>query len=264
MSRVPSPPIHHLAAKGFDVAGDAYERGRPSYPTEAVELLCRELGIAPGKTAVDLAAGTGKLTAQLLPSGARLIAIEPVAGMRKRLFELMQDASGALEVMEGTAEAMPLGDGSVDAVLVAQAFHWFDGDAALREIHRVLAPRGALGLVWNVRDERVPWVAELTRLVDRGGADAPRHRSGAWRRAFETTTLFEPLQERTVDHAHEVDRADLAARVASISFVAAMPAPERERLLTDVRALVDADRETRGRERFAFPYQTHVYWTRAR
>jgi len=130
--------VHEAAAVGFDVGAEAYERGRPGFSPEAVERLARELGIEPGRTVVDLAAGTGKLTRMLVPSGARLLAVEPVEGMRRQFVHLVP----GVPVVAGVAESLPLRAGSVDAVAVAQAFHWFDAGAALRDLHRVLRPGG--------------------------------------------------------------------------------------------------------------------------
>src|SRR6185503_12958613 len=159
--------VHRLAAVGFDRAADAYERARPSYPDEAVALLVGALGIGPGRRVLDLAAGTGKLTRLLMPTGAGLVAVEPVAGMRARLLAAVPE----VEVLDGTAEALPLPDGSVDAVVCAQAWHWFDSAAALAEVRRVLRPgparaAGGLAVVFNIRDESVAWVRELTGVTE--------------------------------------------------------------------------------------------------
>ncbi|HEX8802631.1 MAG TPA: class I SAM-dependent methyltransferase, partial [Acidimicrobiales bacterium] len=145
------------AALGFDANAGDYERGRPSYPAEAVALVVGRGGIGPGRRVLDLAAGTGKMTRLLLPTGADVVAVEPVAGMRAAL-ERLAAASPGLEVLDGTAENLPLPDGSVDAVTVAQAFHWFDPPVALAEMRRVLRPGGHLFLVWNVRDREHDWV----------------------------------------------------------------------------------------------------------
>ncbi len=127
------------AAEGVGRAADAYERGRPAYPVPAVAWLAEALGVAPGTVVVDLGAGTGKLTRMLAAYGATLVAVEPVAAMRAKLAASMP----GMRALEGTAESMPLPDGSADAVTVGQAFHWFDGERALAEIHRVLRPHGA-------------------------------------------------------------------------------------------------------------------------
>jgi SAM-dependent methyltransferase len=167
-------------------------------------------------------------------------------------------------VLAGAAEALPLADGSVEAVTVGSAFHWFRGEEALAEIHRVLRPRGRLGLVWNIKDEAEPWVARLGKIIEplRGGA--PRQASGAWRDAFERTKLFGPVRRRRFRLAHDVDREAVIQRVASISFVAALPVAERNRVLAEVNAMLAADLTTRGRERLVIPYRTGVYWCERR
>ena len=155
--------IPEEAARGFQRGAADYERGRPGYPEAAIALLARRAGPRPGRVAVDLAAGTGKLTRALLALGADLVAIEPVAGMREQL----QRAVPGVTVLDGTAERMPLDDASVNAVFVAQAFHWFDVPAAAAEIHRVLAPGGGLGVVRNEWDESVDWIVEMRALTAR-------------------------------------------------------------------------------------------------
>src|SRR2546428_10375077 len=115
--------INESAAKGFAAGADAYERGRPEYSAEAIEQLVRELAIGPGSRVLDLAAGTGKLTRQLVGTGAELVAVEPVAEMRAKLQGVLPD----VEAVEGTAEVIPLPDHSGDAVVVRQAVHWVHG-----------------------------------------------------------------------------------------------------------------------------------------
>lgn len=247
--------VHH-AARAFDRAGEEYERGRPSYPPDAVACLVHALRIGPGRTALDLAAGTGKLTRLLAPTGARIVAVEPAAGMRRWIDKALPE----VEVVGGTAEAIPLAEGSVDAITVAQAFHWFDGDAALAEIHRVLAPSGRLGLIWNGRVEREPWQGRLDGLIEPHRGDAPRYLEGRWRAAFERTALFTPLKHARFELEHELDAEGVVARVTSISFIAALPAEERARVADEVRALVAGDPATRGRRRLMLSYRTDVYW----
>src|SRR5438105_7464268 len=128
----------HPDARSFGSAADKYERGRPDYPLAAVEWLAAELGLGAGRTVLDLAAGTGKLTRQLLPTGSRVIAVEPSAEMRAVLEASLLE----VEALDGTAESIPLPDGSVDAITVAQAFHWFKLPDALEEMRRVLRPAG--------------------------------------------------------------------------------------------------------------------------
>lgn len=246
----------HRVARAFDSTAAAYERSRPDYPQEAVDALAAAVGIGPGTTVVDLGAGTGKLTRLLVPTGARVVAVEPLAGMRAELARLVAEA----EVLDGTAHAMPVPDGSADAVVAAQAFHWFADDDALAEVHRVLRPGGGLGLVWNVRDVSVPWVARLTALLDPYATDdVPRHRRDDWRRVLETTDRFTPLEERSFSHAQVVDADSVRDRVGSISFVALLPEPEREAVLDEASALVAAEPPP-----VTIPYDTRVYWCRAR
>jgi SAM-dependent methyltransferase len=222
--------IHGAAARGFSRSADAYERARPEYPPEAVAWLAQRLGLGPGHTVVDLAAGTGKLTRPLLYTGARVVAIEPVAEMRRAI------GAGA-EVLDGTAETMPVGDGSADAVTVGQAFHWFDGPAALGEIHRVLRPGGALAVVWNHRPLEDPVQAAIEAIIGAHRARTPAHTSGAWEDAFAATTLFGAREERTFAHARLADADALADRVGSTSFIAALPDGPRAEILEAVRAL---------------------------
>jgi SAM-dependent methyltransferase len=246
-----SPDIHE-GAHGFARATDAYERGRPSYPSGAGERLERELHLGPGRVVLDLAAGTGKLTALLVGTGAAVVAVEPLAEMRA----VLERALPGVPAYAGTAEAIPLAAGAVDAVTVGQGFHWFRGDEALAEIHRVLRPGGGLGLVWNVRDTSVPWVARLSEIMEPYRGDTPSYPSGAWREAFERTALFGPLHHAELRHVHRLTPEGVVARVASVSFVAALPRGEREALLGEVRKLVATEREVE------LPYKTDVYWTR--
>jgi len=225
------PGVHDAAARGFSRSADAYDRARPDYPPAAVAWLAERLGLGPGRTVVDLAAGTGKLTRPLSATGAEVVAIEPVAEMRARI------GDAAARSLDGTAEAIPLPDASADAVTVAQAFHWFDGPAALAEIHRVLRPDGALALVWNRRPLEDPVHAAIERIIAPYRGDAPAHRSGAWRAAFDATTLFGPLEERTFAHSRPHDADALADRVGSTSFVAALDDGPQADVITAVRAL---------------------------
>ena len=248
--------IHESAARGFARAAEEYERGRPLHSPAAVARLVRELAIRPRTRVLDLAAGTGKLTRRLVETGAFVVAVEPVDEMRAALAASLPEA----EALAGTAEAIPLTDSSVDAVTVGQAFHWFDGDAALAEIHRVLRPQGRLGLVWNARDEGVRWVAALTEIMEPYRGDAPAYRTGSWRSAFERADLFTPLENARFRLEHELDADGVVARVLSVSFIAALPDDERMQVAARVRELLAGDPATRGRDRVAIPYRTDVFW----
>jgi len=250
--------IHESAAKGFAAGADAYERGRPEYATEAIAALVRELGIGPGKRVLDLAAGTGKLTRQLATSGAELVAVEPIAEMRAKLEAVLPE----VVAIEGTAEAIPLPNHSVDAVVVGQAFHWFDGIRAASEIRRVLKPGGALGLIWQARDPRLPWIERLDEIIDRADDGHPRFRTMGWREAFDRTALFEPLQTADFESIQRGSAATIVDRVASISYIAAMSEQRQQGVLDQVRELLATDAVTAGADVIELPYRAHAYWTR--
>ena len=175
--------------------------------------------------------------------------------MREELRRAFPD----VDARAGTAAALPVADSALDAVLCAQAFHWFANVAALAEIRRVLKIGGRLGLIWNVRDEQVGWVAQLTKLMAPYESDAPRHESGRWREVFPAEG-FSPLIERVFAHAHvgPPERV-IVDRVLSTSFIAALPAGERQSVAERVRALIAATPQLAGRETVAYPYVTRAY-----
>ena len=253
-------PLHDYVSRGFGSATELYERIRPDYPEAAVGLLVRELGIARGRVVVDVGAGTGKLTRMLARTGATVIGVEPLAEMREQLAENVPLAVP----FEGTAEHMALRDGSADAVTVAQAFHWFDGDRALAEFHRVLAPGRRLGLIWNVRDRRTAWVDAFDAIVDRVDPRRPDHQTGKWRSAFERTTLFTPLEQRDVPYEQRLTPAGLIDRALTVSSITVLPEAQRERVLDEIRALVATHPDLRSRDTVTLPYVTKVYWAERR
>jgi MOSC domain-containing protein YiiM/SAM-dependent methyltransferase len=251
----------HLAspvdpARSFGSVAEAYDRGRPSYPRDATAWL---VGERP-TTVLELGAGTGKLTRLLAPTGVRVLAIEPVPAMRDRL----RTAVPGVDLLDGTAEAIPLPSGAVDAVVVAQAFHWFDPVRALSEIHRVLRPDGVLALAWNFRDESVPWVAELGRLIHALAGDSPQARGGRWRDDLAKVGLFMPWTCIEVPHRQAMTPDEVLERVASVSFVAAGPASTRATLLEQVARLLATDPATAGHAGIELPYQSEVMWAARR
>ncbi|MEA2675599.1 MAG: hypothetical protein QOI92_2791, partial [Chloroflexota bacterium] len=250
--------INETAAKGFSAGADAYERGRPDYTPDAVATLVRELRIGPGTRVLDLAAGTGKLTRQLVDTGAEIVAVEPVAEMRAKL----AIAVPGVEALEGTAERIPLPNHSMDAIVVAQAFHWFDGIRAMSEIRRVLVPRGGLGIIWQSRDAIRPWIERLNEIIDGAAAGQPRYRGDAWRASFDLSALFDPLETARFAHIQRGDVDTMVDRVASISYVAAMPADRRAIVLDAVRNLLATDPDTSGADVIELPYRADVFWTR--
>jgi MOSC domain-containing protein YiiM/SAM-dependent methyltransferase len=252
--------IHESAAKGFAAGAAAYERGRPDYSPEAIAALVRELGIGPGARVLDLAAGTGKLTRELVATGADLVAVEPISEMRAKL----EGAVPSAEALEGTAEAIPLPNHSVDAVVIGQAFHWFDSVRAVSEIRRVLRPSGAVGLIWQVRHADRPWLERLEAIINRADDGHPRFRTGAWREGFDRMALFDPLHEARFETVQRGSPETIVDRVASISYIAAMPEAARRAVLDSVRDVLATDPETAGDEVVELPYHADIFWTRPR
>src|SRR5262245_17715165 len=164
------PDIHHSAADGYSLTAATYVKGRPDYHLEVDTWLRGDLALCTGKTALDLGSGTGKFLPHLCRTEATVVAVEPVASMLAQLV----DSNPGIEAKLGSAEHIPLADASVDAVVCAQSFHWFANAGALKEIRRVLKTGGILGLIWNIRDESVAWVASLARIFDAHEGDAPR------------------------------------------------------------------------------------------
>jgi SAM-dependent methyltransferase len=241
----------HPAVAGFARAADVYERARPEYPPEAVAWLADRLGLRAGRVVVDVAAGTGKLTRLLVPSGARVVAVEPLAEMRAQL----EEAVPGVEALEGTAEALPLEDDFADAITVAAAFHWFRAAEALAEFARVLRPGGRLAIVYNLRDPESELQQELSRILERRGGDRI-----AWMRGIDTGAILEEsglfgLSEYAeFRHEQRFDADGLVERVSSISYVALLEGREREEFLVQVREL-----GVRQRSPFAFPYVTKIW-----
>jgi SAM-dependent methyltransferase len=248
--------IHSAADHGYSRAVEHYRRGRPSYPDDAVGYLVKELGIHEDRDVLELGAGTGKFTELIALSGARITTIEPVAAMRQAL-ELN---CPTVTVLDGSAEAIPVTDGSTDAVVAAQSFHWFDGDRALPEVYRVLREDGTLGLIWNIRDEASDWSERLTAIIDRLAGDDPRYRDGRWREAFERSDLFGPLHHRVAYHVHHVTPDAFMDRVLSVSYVASASEAERDRVIAEVTELLRTDEELRDHDEIVMPYRTDVFW----
>jgi SAM-dependent methyltransferase len=250
--------VHRSAAIGFGRAAADYERGRPGYPPAAIDLLAEQLGLWPGSRIVDLAAGTGKLTRCLGERGWRLVAVEPVPGMRAQLRAAVPD----VQAVEGTAEHLPFRDESVDAVLVAQAFHWFEVEAAGAEIARVLVPAGGLGVIRNAWDRSVAWVDDMQSLIARRRTDEPSQRNSRWQERLEQTGRFSPLSEHVIPHVVASDRESLLARVSSISFVAMLAPGDRAQLLIEVTEILDRHDVGASGTTLTTPYETHVIWAR--
>ena len=249
--------IHPTSAAGFGGDMSVYERGRPSYPADAVRWLVDGLSIGPGRDVVDLAAGTGKFTRLLLGTGATLTAVEPSAAMRAEFAAALPD----VRVVDGTAESLPLADSSVDAVTVAQAFHWFDVAAATTELARVLRPGGGFGMIWNERDADVEWVRELNAIFGwerREQYGVPRNIERDWPAEFAAAAhpRFQQLELFETTYQQRVDVDTLVLRVLSTSYIASAAPDRQHEVATAVRALV---REFPPE--FDLPYVTVAYRT---
>ncbi len=231
-----------VQATSFGSVAARYERGRPPYPPAAVDWL-----LPPGaRHVLDLGAGTGKLTRHLLQRGLNVVAVEPSEGMRQELAKVVP----GVPALEGTAERIPLADGAVDAVVAGQAWHWVDPARAVPEVARVLAPGGTLGLVWNIRDERVDWVARLGRLL---------HQSGNQHDESLRPTVgppFSPVERFDVEWTYHVTPSVLHDMVASRSYIITLPPKEKATVLAQVQKLLDTHPDLAGREDIAMPYVT--------
>ncbi|HEY5833605.1 class I SAM-dependent methyltransferase [Streptomyces sp.] len=263
--------VHHAAGVGYQRAAGVYERSRPSYPLAALAALADALPLESGRTVVDLGAGTGKFTRLLALTGAEVLAVEPVEEMRERLAELLPGVAAT----DGTAEDTGLPGGCADAVVAAQSWHWFEQDAALAEVERLLRPGGALALVWNTYDTSVPWVREFQdiyfRLAPRdlpspplasGLGDHPA--GGGWREAFAARKGWGTIEERHWPNPHTTTVADVVERMMSSSHIAVLDPAAQARVRSEVESvLASLDATGRGGGgAIELPYMTDVYWLR--
>lgn len=247
--------VHRTAAEGFARGAQTYVRGRPEFPPAVRDWLLKDLQLHAGKVALDVGAGTGKFTKHLVATGAQTLALEPVEPMLDQLKRAVPGATACL----GSAAGIALADESVDAVVCAQSFHWFADVEALAEMRRVLKPGGKLGLVWNVRDQSVDWVERIARLVAEYEGDAPRYDNGTWRGLFPAEGFTE-LVERRVPHGHTGSVENVIIdRVCSISFIAALDADERQRVVARLREIIASTPALAGRDEVTFPYFTVMY-----
>ncbi|MEK8074019.1 class I SAM-dependent methyltransferase [Rhodococcoides navarretei] len=219
------------SSTSFGSVADMYESARPEYPSTAVEWLLEAVLESDARPLVaDVGAGTGKLTRIIVAAGCDAVAVDPDPAM----LDALRDAVPGVPTHVGTAESLPLEDGSVDAVLLGQAWHWVEPVAASREIGRVLRPGGTLGLIWNIRDETEPWVRRLNSVVSRGGA----------LNMFDggpppIADPFRQLDEERWTWSRTVTRSQLIDLVKSRSFYITATADERNRIDQDLTALFD-------------------------
>jgi ubiquinone/menaquinone biosynthesis C-methylase UbiE len=248
--------VNPQAARAFGSQAEAYERGRPGWPADAVAGLLERFGSG---TVLDLAAGTGKLTRVLAERADTVIAIEPVEGMRRVLREQLPH----VRAIDSTAEAMPLPNDCVDAVFVAEAFHWFDPPVAAAEIARVLKPGGGLALLWNTPGwEGLDWFAELHEIVmeHRGPGASNMRDTVPWRAALEAEPRFGRLHDEEATHDHVTTADELLDQIASFSSIGALP-PDR------LAAALAACREVLARhgvDRLTLTYRTLITWAQTK
>jgi SAM-dependent methyltransferase len=236
-------------AESFGSAADAYERGRPSYPSSAIEWLLP----SGARTAVDLGAGTGQLTRLLASYDLDVVAVEPSTEMRKNLSRTLPST---IRSLAGQAEKIPLPNSSVDVVLVAQAWHWVDGELAVPEVARILKPGGQLGLVWNIRDERVDWVAALGQLMHNGTEQEMNSDNPI------VGNPFDPIERFDVEWTAHLDLDTVVDLVASRSYVITRPEEQRLALLDAVKELLSTHPQLKGSTSVAMPYVTRCSRTR--
>ena len=236
-------PPEERWARSFGAVADAYERGRPTYPVDAVRwLIGREAA-----SVLEVGAGTGKLTAELIAQGHDVLATEPDEAMLAILEERVPTARAA----QASAEELPAGDRSIDVVIAAQAFHWFDHEVALPEIARVLKPGGVLALAWNYRDDKIPWVRRLGKLI------GTQEQLSDPSEPLQASGLFEPAESQHFKHWQDINRESIVDLVLSRSNISVLPHDEREAKLAEVLAFYDDF--GRGYDGMQLPYVTHCF-----
>ena len=249
------PRVPGIVDRGFARAADIYSASRPGYPPAALAWLRDALGIGAAATVVEIGAGTGSFTRLLVQTGATVIAVDAVAPMLAAL----HDAMPAVATVVAPAQCVPLPDGSADAIVCATAFHWFATAETLAEFRRLLRPGGTLGLIWNLRDERVPWVARLSALTNAHDPGEARQHASGWRTPFPAPG-FSPLVETEMAYAHRGSVEDVViGRTLSTSFIAALDDADRAAVVAQVRALIAATPALAGGGCVTFPYRTHAY-----
>lgn len=231
-------------ARSFETVAAEYERHRPEYPEEALRWAAEELGLEPGARVLDVGAGTGKLSRGLVGLGLEVVAVEPGAAMLEQLRTAVPEA----QAHEGSAESIPLPGQSVDAAFAGQAFHWFDRDQALPELHRVIAAGGGLVLLWNWWDERDPLQQELGELIGYAGHKPYRDAE------LPGEPWFREVGRTVVESVWESSPDALVGYLSTVSSFLVADPTEQETWLRDVREVA-----SRYGERFPLPRLTYAF-----
>ncbi len=239
MSHDAEGELHPLVGGFTDAA--AYDAGRPRYDASVARELISRLELAQGAPVLELGAGTGQLSEALLAAGLDLLAVEPLGPTR----ELLAAAIGPERVREGRAESIPLADASVDAVFAADSFHWFDEAPAMAEIKRVLRPRGGVAILRMLPQIEEAWARELGEILMEGRPEHPAFGGRGAAAALEEDPAFGPVADGALSTEDVIDCERLVAWVATFSWVATLPAPRRELLLSRVVELLARHRVDR-------------------
>lgn len=251
-------------AQLFDTCADAYAQHRPTYPAPAVEQILSAFALEPGNLVCDLGAGTGVLSFPLADRGINIIAVEPLEAMRKKGVEAAALRRLPVVFAGGVAEQIPLRDQSVNAVVCAQAFHWFKADLALSEIYRILKPDGGLALLWNNWDwQHIEWLADIERLITKYNPQHnPFYRTKDWAGIVNKGWRFSLALRFEFFHDRSVREPELLGLVDSFSYVRIIPAGERGEFHQELRALLRRQCERQSSETLRLRYQTELYLAR--
>jgi len=261
--------LHSVAVKGFNCQTDLYEKARPTYPSEALDYISSNIlhlsHEEPKKEVVELGSGTGKFTRLLLAQGAHITAVEPVKGMREKFNQILPD----VPILEGSADSIPLSNSSADAVIAAQAFHWFATISAIKEIHRVLKPGGIFFCIWNLMDDSDKWASLFREEVESHEHGVPQYRHMNWRDVFEldeARAIYElPLQEKFFKwYHHDCDEDILWGTALSKSYIASQTPIEQEQIKKKLHHILATELPSsfgpEGSRKVDIPYNTHIIW----